>query len=122
MPETLTLPTGETVTPEDAFLFEGYPYRFVPAEEGFVLSPLYWGDSPLDLHVESPDDLERRWGAESRGVLTDEEWVEWLADARGDDVFTAEELDALADELGVAGDEHGRERGLLDRVRELLGR
>jgi hypothetical protein len=32
--ETLTLPDGSVVTPEDVFLYNDYPYRFVPAGVG----------------------------------------------------------------------------------------
>jgi hypothetical protein len=115
MPETLTLPNGETVTPEDVFLFDGYPYRFVPAEDGFYLSPLYWGGGEMDVPFASEAELADRWEGDSRGTLRDEEWRAWLREARHDDRFSDEELDHVARELGL-------ERGLLARIRGLLGR
>lgn len=118
MPETLELPTGETVTPEDVFLFEGYPYRFRPDEgEGFLLAPLYWGGGQLDVPFGSEADLAQRWAdddPDTRGLLGDEEWRAWLADAREDDRFGREELDAIERELGLVG-------GPLDRLKRRLG-
>jgi hypothetical protein len=117
MTDRLELPTGETVTPEDPFLFEGYPYRFVPAEgKGFELSPLYWGGGRMDQPFESRSELADRWAddPDSRGRLTDPEWREWLREARDDDRFVAEELDAIERELGLAP-------GPVGRIRRLLG-
>jgi hypothetical protein len=117
MAETLELPTGETVTPEEPFLFEGYPYRFRPDEgEAFSLSPLYWGGGEMDLRFEGRRKLVERWAddPDSRGILTDAEWRDWLRDARDDDRFGAEELDAVERELGLA-------RGPVGRLRRLLG-
>jgi hypothetical protein len=115
--ERLELPTGETVTPEDAFHYEGYPYRFRPSDDpdvAFVLSPLYWGGPGMDVPVPSRAAFVERWDERSRGVLSDEEWRAWLDDARGDDRYADEELDAIATELGV-------DAGLLARVRRALG-
>lgn len=130
--ETLELPSGETVTPEDVFLFGDYPYRFVPEEgDGFTLSPLYWGGGDMDIPFRDREALVEQWGgAGDRGTLTDEEWADWLQGARTDDRFDDRELDALAQELGVAdagasGDEGtlGDERsGLLARIRRWLSR
>jgi len=116
MPETLELPTGETVTPDEPFLFEGYPFRFRPADEGFELSPLYWGGGQMDQRFESRAELVDRWtdDPDTRGVLTDAEWRAWLDDARGDDRFVTEELDAIERELGLA-------TGPLARLRAVLG-
>lgn len=118
MAETLELPTGETVSPEQAFLFEGYPFRFRPVDdgEGFELSPLYWGGGQMDQRFESRTELVERWAEDpdSRGLLTDDEWRAWIDDARDDDRFVAEELDAIERELGLA-------RGPLARLRGLLG-
>jgi hypothetical protein len=116
MPETLELPTGETVTPEEPFLFEGYPFRFRPGDgEGFELSPLYWSGGGMDQRFESRAELVERWDDEldSRGVLDDEGWRGWLAEARADDRFGEAELDAVERELGLAG-------GPLERLRQLL--
>jgi hypothetical protein len=119
MAETLELPTGETVTPEEPFLFEGYPFRFRPVDddaEGFELSPLYWGGGQMDQRFESRAELVDRWAddPDTRGVLTDAEWRTWIEEARDDDRFVAEELDAIERELGLA-------TGPLSRLRSALG-
>ncbi|MFC7176152.1 hypothetical protein [Halosegnis marinus] len=117
--DTLDLPTGETVTTEDVFHYEGYPYRFRPSDDpetAFVLVPLYWGGSGMDVRVPSREAFGAEWSDRSRGVLSDDEWRAWLADAREDDRYGDEELDAVARELGVAADS-----GLLARLRRALG-
>lgn len=122
MCSTLTLPNGETVSPGAVVLYEGYPYRYVEADSAdtaFVLSPLYWGGSPLDVPFPSREALVAQWSEESRGTLTEAEWEAWLDDARADDRFGDEELDAVAAE--VLGDERAPP-GPLDRLRRLLGR
>ncbi|TSD14790.1 hypothetical protein DP107_07425 [Haloglomus irregulare] len=134
--DTLELPTGETVTPEDVFCYEGYPYRFLPAEardgttaraEGpgpgpdevsFYLVPLHWGGGDMDVPFPDRAALVEQW-EDARGVLTDAEWEDWLAEARADDRFDDAELDAIAAELGLA--EARAASGLLARVRRLLG-
>jgi hypothetical protein len=120
MAERLELPTGETVTPEEPFLYEGYPYRFRPADADepamCYLSPLYWGGGQMDVPVPDRGSFEEGWTEASRGVLTDREWATWLENARGDDRFDDAELDALARELGVAD----AGPGILDRLRRLL--
>lgn len=139
--DTLELPTGETVTPEDVFCFGNYPYRFIPADEhdagaatpvgpgpspdevSFYLVPLYWGGGDMDVPFRDREALVEQWDA-SRGVLTDEEWREWLAEARGDDRFDDEELDALARELGIGDGDTERTAGgggPLAWLRGLLG-
>ncbi|MFB6171248.1 MAG: hypothetical protein ABEJ23_01860 [Haloarculaceae archaeon] len=120
MPPTLTLPNGETIAPGEVILYEGYPYRYVASDDpdvAFVLSPLFWGDSPLDVPFSSRAALADQWGAESRGTLTEAEWADWLADAREDERFGAAELDAVASEV-LADDRNG----VLARVRRFLGR
>jgi hypothetical protein len=129
--ETLRLPNGEVVTPEDVFLYENYPYRVqfpddrnAPNEgepvDGetpdyeFHLSPLYWGGIEMDIPFRDREALVEQWGSESRGTLTEMEWEQWLREVRHDDRFGDEELDALARELPVS-------RGLLDRLRNTLG-
>jgi len=114
--ETLELPTGETVTPEDVFLYNDYPYRFVPLEDdeyAFKLAPLYWGDSGMDVPFEDRAALAAQWGTESEGLLGDDGWEHWLADARADDRFGDDELDAIRSQV--------LEEGALARLRSLLG-
>lgn len=106
MTDTLELPNGETVAPEDVFLFEGYPYRFVPGEGDrveFSLSPLYWGGGDMDVPFTDPEQLESQWGPESRGTLTGAEWEDWLIEARADDRFDDDELAFV--EREVLGDD-----------------
>jgi hypothetical protein len=116
---TLELPSGESVTPEDTFMYEGYPYRFRPAGDdettAFYLTPLYWGGGEMDIPFPDREVLVDQWGKESQGVLTPDEWRTWLSNARVDDRFDEPELEALAEELG------GRTPGLFTRVRRLLG-
>ncbi|WP_276259802.1 hypothetical protein [Haloglomus litoreum] len=136
--DTLELPTGETVTPEDVFCYEGYPYRFVPADaregsnariEGpgpgpdevqFYLVPLYWGGGDMDVPFPDREALVEQWD-DARGVLTDVEWRDWLVESRADDRFDDAELDAIAAELGLEDGRGGGGGGLLARVRRLLG-
>lgn len=120
MSDTLELPTGETVTPDDVWLYGGYPYRYRPRDDAsaFELVPLYWGDSDLDIPFEDREALVDQWDADSRGPLTDAEWERWLAAAREDERYEAAELDALADELPVDDGDAG---GLFARLRRALG-
>ena len=121
--EPLQLPNGEVVTPEDVFLYENYPYRvqFPDRDEfadenpdyEFFLSPLYWGGGEMDIPFRDREALVEQWGSESRGTLTELEWEQWLREARHDDRFGDEELDALARELPVS-------RGLVARIRDVL--
>ncbi|WP_137286473.1 hypothetical protein [Halorussus salinisoli] len=133
MARTLELPNGETVTPDDVFLYNGYPYRIEfpndeasagedgeasaddTAEYEFWLSPLYWGGGEMDIPFRGREALVEQWGPESRGALTAEEWEQWLREARHDDRFDDEELDALARELPTSGG------GLVARLRRALG-
>lgn len=115
--DTLELPTGETVTPTEAFHYEGYPYRFCPSNDpdvAFVLSPLYWGGPGMDVPVPSREAFVERWDDASRGVLSEDEWQAWLTDAREDDRYTDDELTMIAAELGI-------NNGLLTRMRQALG-
>ncbi|MFB6105415.1 MAG: hypothetical protein ABEJ70_00440 [Halobacteriaceae archaeon] len=115
--ETLTLPDGETVTPEDVFLFEGYPYRFVPADEAdvaFYLSPLYWGGGDMDVPFADREALAEQWGDASEGTLSAAEWESWLVEARADERFDDAELDHVRREVLGAG--------VLARLRRALGR
>lgn len=119
MSRTLELPNGDVVTPEDVFLHENYPYRYRPAADDheFALSPLYWGDSGMDVPFPDREALAEQWGEHSRGTLTPAEWSAWLDRARTDDRFDDEEVAALASELPTA-----TESGLFDRLRAVLGR
>lgn len=135
MPESLELPSGEVVAPDDVFRYNGYPYRFVPLESdryAFELVPLYWGGGDMDVPFTDPTALEEQWEPETSGVPTASEWEAWLDDARADDRFDAAELDALERELlgsdgpgppgsGRAG-RPGDDEGLLATLRGLLGR
>ena len=118
MTETLELPNGEEVTPEDVFLYNNYPYRFAPVDDdryAFKLSPLYWGDSDMDVPFPNEDALAEQWGDGSRGRLSSEEWERWLREARRDERFDDAELDAIAAELPTA------ERGIVASLRDALG-
>jgi len=117
MPPTLELPNGDTVTPEEVFLFNGYPYRFAPSHDdrlAFELSPLYWGGGEMDVPFPDREHLEEQWGPDSRGTLAAEEWREWLAEARTDDRFDEEELATIEREVLGGG-------GLLSGLRRRLG-
>ncbi|ODR81643.1 hypothetical protein BG842_08640 [Haladaptatus sp. W1] len=118
MTRTLTLPNGEEVTEDDIILYDGYPYRlrFVDDDEyEFELSPLYWGNSGMDVPFPDREALVEQWEGDSRGTLTDEEWNGWLREARHNPKFSDDELDEIARELGTND-------GLLDRLRRLFGR
>lgn len=118
MPETLELPNGEEVTPEDVFLYNGYPYRYVPVSDDrydFKLSPLYWGGGDMDVPFRDADALAEQWGDDSRGLLSPEEWRRWLSEARHDERFGEAELDALAEELPTG------DRGVVAALRDRLG-
>ena len=123
MPDALELPNGDEVTPEDVFLYNDYPYRLVwldDDEYDFELSPLYWGDSGMDIPFRDREALVDQWEPESRGVLPPEEWADWLDDATADPRFDDAELAELAAELPTdwdhepAADDGGS--GLLDRL------
>ena len=126
MPRELELPNGETVTPEDVFLYNDYPYRVqFPDEDAardgtpdyeFELSPLHWGGGEMDIPFRDRAALVEQWGPESRGTLAPEEWEAWLREVRHDDRFGDDELDALARELPTPGG-----NGLVARLRRALG-
>lgn len=121
MVRELELPNGETVTPEDVFLYGNYPYRVQFPERGdadheFELSPLYWGGGEMDVPFRDREALVEQWDSESRGTLAPEEWEAWLREARHDDRFGGDELDALARELPTPGGD-----GPLARLRRALG-
>jgi len=102
MAGSLELPNGDEVTTEDVFLYNDYPYRLVwldSESHEFELSPLYWGDSGMDIPFQDREALVDQWEAASRGVLTSAEWAEWLDSASDDPRFADEELTELATEL-----------------------
>lgn len=122
MTDALALPNGEEVTPADVFLYNGYPYRLVWLNEGdhaFKLSPLYWGDSGMDIPFRDREALVDQWEPESRGLLSDEAWADWLADASDDPRFDDTELAELAEELPTDWETEATsasESGLRDRL------
>jgi len=102
MPETLELPNGDAVSPEDVFLYNDYPYRLVWLEtesHAFKLSPLYWGDSGMDIPFQDREALVDQWETESKGLLSPAEWGDWLEEATADPRFDDEEVSTLAEEL-----------------------
>ncbi|WP_135827592.1 hypothetical protein [Halorussus halobius] len=132
MTHELELPNGEVVTPEDVFCYENYPYRVrfpddeasesadgptgADADYAFALSPLYWGGGEMDVPFRDREALADQWGPESRGTLAPEEWAAWLREARHDDRFGDDELDALARQLPTPGGD-----GPVARLRRALG-
>ena len=146
MGRRLELPSGDAVEPGDVLLHDGYPYRYVPSEDdedAFVLSPLYWGDSGMDIPFRDPDALAAQWSDDSRGTLSPGEWEAWLDGVRDEDWVDAEEVATFARELPVDasvadesaddadaddgsdagdGDEPGDDAGFLARLRGLVGR
>ncbi|MGZ0748041.1 hypothetical protein [Haloparvum sp. AD34] len=102
MTATLELPNGDHVTPSDVFLFNDYPYRYVPLdadEYAFKLSPLVWGGAGMDVPFDDVAELETQWGPASEGVISESAWRDWLADALADERFDREEVDAIAWEV-----------------------
>lgn len=123
MPETLELPNGDAVSPEDVFLYNDYPYRLVWLESEsheFKLSPLYWGDSGMDIPFRDREALVDQWETESKGLLTPEEWADWLDTATADPRFDDEEVATLAEELPTewtpADESDDASGGLRDRL------
>jgi hypothetical protein len=123
MSDTLELPNGDEVTADDVFLYNDYPYRLVWLDDGdheFELSPLYWGDSGMDIPFRDREALVDQWEPESKGLLSEAAWADWLEDASDDPRFDDEELEELAAELPTdwdhepANDDDGG--GLLDRL------
>jgi hypothetical protein len=128
MADTLELPNGDVVGPEDVFLYNNYPYRLVWLDGGeydFELSPLYWGDSGMDIPFQDRGALVDQWGPNSRGRLDPDEWEQWLAEARVDHRYDDTEIDAIERELPVDGDtpedSDDESAGLLSGLRDALG-
>jgi hypothetical protein len=142
--ETIELPNGEVVTPEDVFLYENYPYRVqFPDRDGsaaeepgaenpdyeFELSPLYWGGTELDIPFRDREALVEQWGSESRGTLTEMEWEQWGSESRGtltemeweQWLREARHDDRFGDEeLDALARELPVSRGLVARIRDVL--
>jgi len=123
MTDALELPNGDEVTPEDVFLYNDYPYRLVwldaAEDHAFELSPLYWGDSGMDIPFRDREALVDQWEPESKGLLSEDEWADWLDDASDDPRFDHEELAELAGELPTDWEPEGgsdSDGGLLDRL------
>ena len=112
-------------------------------EHAFALSPLYWGDSGMDIPFRDRDALVAQWSDDSRGTLTPTEWEAWLEGARDEDWADAEEVATFARELPVdasaesdaasdgddaasddddAASDDGDDAGILARLRGLVGR
>ncbi|MDS0259132.1 hypothetical protein NDI56_06970 [Haloarcula sp. S1CR25-12] len=122
MAGSLDLPNGDEVTPDDVFLYNDYPYRLVWLDDdthAFELCPLYWGDSGMDIPFRDREALVDQWEPESRGLLSPEEWGDWLDAAADDPRFDDDELAHLAAKLPTdwepedTGDDSG---GLRDRL------
>ena len=126
MQNSLELPNGDVVTPDDVFLYNDYPYRLVwidSEDYAFELSPLYWGDSGMDVPFRDREALVDQWDADSEGLLSTERWERWLDHAEQDDRFTDHEVAALAAELpGTAERDASTSEGTLSRIRSLIGR
>jgi hypothetical protein len=126
MPDSLELPNGDVVTPDDVFLYNDYPYRLVwvdSEEYAFELSPLYWGDSGMDVPFRDREALVDQWDADSEGLLPPDGWERWLDHAEGDARFTDHEVAALAAALPGTDDRDATSTdGPLARLRALLGR
>ena len=123
MSETLELPNGDVVDTEDVFLYNDYPYRFVPLDHpefAFKLAPLYWGQSDMDVPFPDREALVEQWGADSQGTMTDAEWAAWVADRRGTEMFGEDELDAITEEVGLSEEVSGDD-GIVASIRRTLG-
>lgn len=117
MSETLELPNGDVVSPADVFCYNDYPYRLVWLDDDtheFALSPLYWGDSGMDIPFRDRAALIDQWEADSRGLMSPAEWERWLDDAADDPRFGDAEVAALAEELPTP-------EGTVDGLRDTLG-
>jgi hypothetical protein len=126
MPDTLELPNGDVVSPDDVFLYNGYPYRLVwvgRESHAFELAPLYWGDSGMNVPFRDREALVDQWDADSEGLLSPAEWDRWLDDAESDPRFDDAEVRALAEKLpGVDARDDPSAGGPLARIRSLLDR
>jgi hypothetical protein len=102
MADTLELPTGDAVAEGEVFLYNDYPYRLRWLDDpdyDFLFSPLFWGDSGMDIPFRDREALVDQW--ESGGVRSPEGWERWLDRVADDERFGDEEVTALAAELPV---------------------
>ncbi|AUG47829.1 hypothetical protein BVU17_09985 [Haloarcula taiwanensis] len=123
MARTLELPNGDVVSADDVFCYNDYPYRLVWLEDDtheFALSPLYWGDSGMDIPFRDREALVDQWEVDSQGQMTAEEWADWLDDATADPRFSDDEVASLAAELPTEWDSGSGDSdssgGILDRL------
>ncbi|RLM89910.1 hypothetical protein [Haloarcula sp. Atlit-7R] len=123
MARTLELPNGDVVSADDVFCYNDYPYRLVWLEDDtheFALSPLYWGDSGMDIPFRDREALVDQWEVDSQGQMTAEEWADWLDDATADPRFSDDEVASLAAELPTEWDSESGDSdssgGILDRL------
>lgn len=124
MPETLELPNGDVVSPDDVFCYNDYPYRLVWLDDDtheFALSPLYWGDSGMDIPFRDREALVDQWEADSRGRMTAAEWENWLDEATDDPRFSDDEVTALAAELPAEWDRDDSDSDSGGGLRDRLG-
>ncbi|MBV0901549.1 hypothetical protein [Haloarcula salina] len=129
MSETLELPNGDVVSPDDVFNYNDYPYRLVWLDgdaHDFAFSPLYWGDSGMDIPFRDREALVDQWEVDAEGLLTPAEWEDWLDEAASDPRFSDEEVAGLADELpgewdGDAGESDSSSRESSGGLRDRLG-
>ncbi|MFC7028562.1 hypothetical protein ACFQJ5_14955 [Halomicroarcula sp. GCM10025324] len=126
MPDTLELPNGDVVAPDDVFLYNDYPYRLVWLDDetyAFELAPLYWGDSGMNVPFHDREALVDQWDTDSEGLLSPDGWDRWLDHAQSDPRFDDGEVRALAEELpGVDPRPDETTDGPLARIRSLLDR
>ncbi|EMA09708.1 MULTISPECIES: hypothetical protein [Haloarcula] len=123
MSQTLELPNGDVVSPDDVFCYNDYPYRLVWLDDDtheFALSPLYWGDSGMDIPFRDREALVDQWEVDSHGQMTAEEWADWLDDATEDPRYSDDEVTSLAAALPTEWDSTGGDPdsggGILDRL------
>ena len=124
MSRTLELPNGDVVSPDDVFCYNDYPYRLVWLEDDtheFALSPLYWGDSGMDIPFRDREALVDQWEVDSQGRMTPEEWADWLDDATTDPRFSDDEVTSLAAELPTEWDSSGGNSDSGGGLRDRLG-
>ncbi|EMA01429.1 hypothetical protein SAMN05443574_11272 [Haloarcula vallismortis] len=124
MSRTLELPNGDVVSPGDVFCYNDYPYRLVWLEgdtHEFALSPLYWGDSGMDIPFRDREALVDQWEVDSRGQMTAEEWANWLDDATADPRYSDDEVTSLAAELPTEWDPEDEDLDSSGGLRDRLG-
>jgi hypothetical protein len=124
MSQTLELPNGDVVSPDDVFCYNDYPYRLVWLDDDtheFALSPLYWGDSGMDIPFRDREALVDQWEVDSQGRMTAEEWADWLDDATADPRYSDDEVTSLAAELPTEWDPEDEDSDSGGGLRDRLG-